>query len=68
MRDEANKRNVGAEGRFGGIMLDEMAIQKDLQLKQENSVMQLVGVVDMGDEDSYVRTIQSGKLPLLRTT
>ena len=61
MRDEANKRNVGAEGRFGGIMLDEMAIQEDVQLKQENGVMRLVGVVDTGDEDSYMRAIQSGK-------
>ena len=35
-------------------------LQEDLQLRQENGTMQLVGLVDMGEEDVYMRAMQSG--------
>ena len=60
MRDEAAKRNVHESGRIGGIMLDEMAIQEDLQLKYQNGIMKLVGLIDMGEEDSNMRVLQTG--------
>ena len=41
-------------------MLDEMSIQEDLQLKEENGLMKLVGLVDLGEEDSSMRTIRKG--------
>ena len=60
MREEAEKRNIPQFGRLGGIMLDEMAIQEDLQLKSQNGVMELVGLVNMGDEDTLIRQLQTG--------
>ena len=60
MRDEANRRKLSEIGYRGGIMFDEMAIQEDLQLKEDNGLMQLVGLVDMGEQDDYMRTIKKG--------
>lgn len=64
MHDEATKRNIGKKGRCGGIMLDEMAIQEDLQMKQEKGTMKLVaiylGAIYLGDEDQRMRTLQTG--------
>ena len=42
-------------------MFDEIAIQEDLQLKQENGLMKLVGLVDMGEEDACMRTLHNSK-------
>ena len=41
-------------------MLDEMAVQEDLQLKYQNDIMKLVGLIDMGEEDSNMRVLQTG--------
>ena len=60
MRKEALKWKIPASGYRGGIMLDEMSIQEDLQLKEENGLMKLVGLVDLGEEDSSMRTIRKG--------
>ena len=60
MREEAEKRKVPQFGKLWGIMLDEMSIQEDLQLKSQNGVMKLVGLVDMGDEDASIRKLQTG--------
>ena len=64
MHDEATKRNISKEGRCGGIMLDEMAIQEDLQLKQEKGTMKLVGAIDLGNEDQCMRTLQTGNFQI----
>ncbi len=64
MHDEATKRNIGKKGRCGGIMLDEMAIQEDLQMKQEKGTMKLVGAIDLGDEDQCMRTLQTGNFQI----
>ena len=52
MRNEAIKWKISLGG---------MAIQEDLQLKQENGLMKLVGLVDMGEEDACMRTLHKGK-------
>ncbi len=64
MHNEATKRSVSKEGRCGGIMLDEMSIQEDLQLKQENGTMKLVGAIDLGNEDQCMRTLQTGNFQI----
>ena len=60
MQKEALKWKIPASGYRGGIMLDEMSIQEDLQLKEENGLMKLVGLVDLGQEDSSMITIRKG--------
>ena len=60
MRKEALKWKIPASSYRGGIMLDEMSIQENLQLKEENGLMKLVGLVDLGEEDSFMRTIREG--------
>ena len=62
MKEEAKKRNIPDLGYRGGIMFDEMAIQDDIQMKLCDGQMKLVGMVDLGDEDAYLRKLQSGKL------
>ena len=51
MRKEALKWKNQASGYRSGIMLDEVSIQEDLKLKEENGLMKLVGLVDLGEED-----------------
>ena len=34
----------------------------DIQMKLCDGQMKLVGMVDLGDEDAYLRKLQSGKL------
>ena len=60
MASEAKKRNIPDLGLRGGIMFDEMSIQDDITMKFSNGQMKLVGFVDMCDEDTYMRTLQSG--------
>ena len=62
MRQEAEKRSVPPQGLRGGIMFDEMSIQEDIQMKQQDGKMKLVGMVDMGEEDSYLRMLQNGNM------
>ena len=61
MRNEATKWKISSGRYRGDIMLDEMAIQEDLQLKQENGLMKLVGLVDMGEEDACMITLRKAK-------
>ena len=60
MCNEANRRKLSEIGCRGGIVFDEMAIQEDLQLKEDNGLMQLVGLANMGEQDDYMRTIKKG--------
>ena len=60
MRKEALKWKIPESGYRSGIKLDEMSIQEDLQRKGENGLMKLVGLVDLGEEDSCMRTIRKG--------
>ena len=60
MRNEATKWKVPKCGYRGGIILDEMSIQEDIQLKQENGLMKLVGFTDIGEEDNAMRALKTG--------
>ena len=66
MKQEVEKRKIPEEGLRGGVMFDEMPIQDDIQLKLVDGKMKLVGLVDMGQEDSYMRTLQKGKTSELK--
>ena len=60
MHNETNRRKLSEIGCRGGIVFDEMAIQEDLPLKEDNGLMQLIGLANMGEQDDYMRTIKKG--------
>ena len=59
MRLEAERRNLPPAGYHGGIIMDEMSIDEDLQMVNCGKGVKLVGFVDQGEE--------SENLQLLRT-
>ena len=42
-KNEADIKNIPPEGYEGGLIFDEMSIQSDLQFKQKNGDIQLIG-------------------------
>lgn len=61
MSEEALKRKIGSEEREGGIILDEMAIQEDLQMKSVDGTWKLVGLVSLGEEYISMQALTEGK-------
>lgn len=61
MVHEADKLKLDSFGREGGLILDEMAIQEDLQFKITNGVSTLVGLVDLGNDKDMMDGINTGK-------
>lgn len=50
MKSIAVEQNVSKGGYKGGLMIDEMAIQEDLQLKRTGENYELVGFTDIVEE------------------
>jgi hypothetical protein len=46
MANEAKLKNIPPEGFEGGIIVDEMSIQSDLQIEKRKGTIQLVGLID----------------------
>ncbi|XP_020911962.1 uncharacterized protein LOC110249721, partial [Exaiptasia diaphana] len=61
---EADKSNLDEFGREGGLILDEMSIQEDLQIKSENGVKRLVGLVDLGKEHNSMKALSTGTMKM----
>jgi len=61
MRNEALAQNIGLDGYEGGIMLDEMSIQEDLELRKNGTSFDLIGFNDELDETHYMKTLSAGK-------
>ena len=61
---EAERINLNQAGYIGGLLLDEMNIQKDLQIVTKGGEWKLVGLTDMG-EGSQAMTAMSKKKPSL---
>ena len=62
MKTEADKLNLAPFGRRGGILIDEMHIQDDLQIKRKGDAWEIVGMEDMGSTNNNIGTIQDGKV------
>lgn len=60
MYNEATRLKVPNEGFVGGIVLDEMSIQEDLQIEKTRSGIELIGFVNKGDEGNTCATLRAG--------
>ncbi|KAK3107457.1 hypothetical protein FSP39_015012 [Pinctada imbricata] len=61
MLNEAIRLQIPKEGYFGGIILDEMAVQEDLQIERNSKGIELVGLVDKGEEGNLCSTLRQGQ-------
>ena len=60
MHAEAVRLKIPEEGMFGGIILDEMSIQEDIQIQKTKDGVELVGFVDKGEEANILTTLREG--------
>ena len=49
MLHEANEKRIDQKGRCGGLLLDEMTIQHDLQIVKKGDEWDILGAIDLGD-------------------
>jgi hypothetical protein len=61
MHLEAKRRALPIEGWSGGIILDEMSIQTDLQINKNGDVVELSGLMEMGSEGNTCHILRTGK-------
>jgi hypothetical protein len=61
MKNEALSKNIPAEGYEGGLTLDEMSVQADLQFYSRDNKTYLTGFSDMGSESALVENIKTKK-------
>ncbi|XP_053381363.1 uncharacterized protein LOC128549115 [Mercenaria mercenaria] len=61
MHTEALRLEIPVYGWKGGIIIDEMAIQKDVQIQKNGDLVELVGLVDVGPEGNMLNTLRMGK-------
>jgi hypothetical protein len=57
MVKEADKKGIKEHGKRGGILIDEMTIQDDLQIIKKGDSWSIVGAVDMGDMNNKIDII-----------
>ena len=57
MKKEAERQNVSDFGKRGGLIVDEMSIQNELQIVRKGDAWSIVGGVDMGQTDNIISTI-----------
>jgi hypothetical protein len=60
MANEADRLNIPADGRMGGIIIDEMSIQADITVVHKGSSLELVGFVERMTESKSIKIIQDG--------
>ena len=61
MYTEAKRLKIPTEGWTGGIVIDEMSIQEDLQICKSGDGIEVVGLVDLGEEGNICKTLSVGK-------
>jgi len=50
MQEKAHRKDLCEEGYMGGLIIDEMAIQADVEITKSGDVIELVGLSDVGEE------------------
>lgn len=61
MRNEAINSNISNEGLYGGIILDEMSIQEDLQIVNQGRKSSLYGLVECEADVMLMHNINEGR-------
>ena len=61
MHSEAERLHISEHGRVGGIILDVMSIQQDIQINKSGEIVELVEFEDIGDELNTCNILRKGK-------
>lgn len=61
MSYEAKVKNVSPEGLEGGLIIDEMSIQPDLQFKKRDKEIELIGFTELLPESVIFQKLKSNK-------
>lgn len=61
MSYEAKVKNVSPEGLEGGLIVDEMSIQPDLQFKKRDKEIELIGFTELLPESVIFQKLKSNK-------
>lgn len=61
MRKEAERQGVSKFGMRGGLVLDEMSIQDELQIVRKEDAWSIVGGVDMGQINNLISVITNNQ-------
>ena len=64
MNDTTIGGKLPAYGYLGGLVLDKMNIQKDLQVSNKGGQRKLVSFTDLGEETNAMNTMSKSKSPL----
>ena len=61
MANEATMKGIPPEGFQGGLILDKMSIQQDLQFRKRKHNIELIGFTDCSPESIIFEQIKSNK-------
>jgi len=61
MKNETLSRNLSPDGYEGGLILDEMSIQSNLEFCSRDGYVYLWGFKEVTDESQFIDSILSGK-------
>ena len=61
MANEAKFKSVPPEGHEGGLIIDEMSIQPDLQFSKRGGTIELIGFTEVVPESATMEHIRTGK-------
>ena len=61
MANEAKFKSVPPEGHEGGLIIDEMSIQPDLQFSKRGGTIELIGFTEVVPESATMEHIRPGK-------
>ena len=61
MQQEASRKNLTEFGKRGGLILDEMTVQEDLQIQRKDDAWEVIGGEDMGPTNNAISTIVRGQ-------
>ncbi|MES9902010.1 MAG: hypothetical protein ABW168_04915 [Sedimenticola sp.] len=61
MHSEAVRKGLPEEGWAGGVVIDEMSIQSDIQMSKSGDIVELSGLIDVGDEGNNCHILRTGK-------
>lgn len=61
MLNEAKNRNLSPEGYEGGLLIDEMTIQQDIQFSKKGGTLKLIGFKDFTEESKHMNILMNHK-------